>query len=162
MLWRFLTFLLFITNIFLLSWIMNKFWEGHLPAVHLYYFHSIDNFINQSYSLVSFPCSFNSQFGKLLSNPCWKIYWIKQSIIITILCKGTAAIKRAVPTNTLGPILFHNNPVQMISWRGAAQRLWRKSKDVSNLLTSLDRRLTIWPIVVFPRALFESLNAYKK
>ena len=63
---------------FLLSWIMHKFWEGHLPAVHLYDFHSTDNFIHQFYSLVSFPCSFNSQFGKLLSNPCWNIYWSNQ------------------------------------------------------------------------------------
>ena len=57
----------------LLSGIMNKVSKWFLPAVHLDYLHTIDNFTHQSDSLVCFPSSLHPQPSKLLSHPCCRI-----------------------------------------------------------------------------------------
>ena len=77
----------------LLSWIMHKFWERHLPAVHLDDLHSIDNFIHQPDPLVSFSCSFYSQFCKLLTNPCWKVHWIKTACFFVVTISYFAKVQ---------------------------------------------------------------------
>lgn len=105
------------------------------------------------------------------------------------VCIGIRKTRTAIPARHDGPISYHNNTITAAACRGPTQRKCKKmvtcermgeelyaieqchlickylecvfsAPTSSNLLTSLDKRLTICPVVVFPSAVLLRQRAF--
>lgn len=67
-----------------------------------------------------------------------------------------------MPIRALTPTSSHRSQVMITHWTGPIHRLCRNRKTMSNLFTSFDNKLTIWPVVVWPFVTLLNFNACKK
>ena len=163
---------------------MDKVSKWFLPTVHLDDLHTIDNFTHQSDSLVSFPCSLYPESSKLLSHPCCRICWYVMTYCNNINILTLQRYKwdqensshQSTGTNLVAEDGCHNDQLQGTSPQVVVEKdsgvkpeirencfYWLKFEIFcfkANLLTSFERRFTICPMVVWPKAELESLRAF--